>query len=92
MIGELPASLVDVPLMLSISSATATFVTILAGFYTTKIISISNEKRRICMKIKEIELELDSRKKYVAVLTSRMGEIRNACDQDLIESFEKYVA
>ncbi len=44
------------------------------------------------MKIKEIELELDSRKKYVAVLTSRMGEIRNACDQDLIESFEKYVA
>jgi len=43
------------------------------------------------MKIKEIELELDSRKKYVGDLASRMGDFRNAWDQDLIESFERYV-
>jgi hypothetical protein len=66
-------------------------VAILAGFYTTKIISISNERIRISMKINEIKLEVNSRKKYVGDLDSRIGDIRNAQDQDLIESFEKYV-
>lgn len=47
------SSLVDTQLMLTIAQASATFVAIMAGFFTTKIISISSDKKRIESRIVE---------------------------------------
>lgn len=47
------SSMVDTQLMLTIAQASATFVAIMAGFFTTKVISISSDRKRIENKITE---------------------------------------
>jgi hypothetical protein len=62
-------------LMLTIAQVSATFVAIIAGFYTTKILSISSEKQRVRNKIKEIEAEINQRNDNVLVYQDRIKEI-----------------
>ena len=47
------SSMADTQLMLTIAQASATFVAIMAGFFTTKVISISSDRKRIENKITE---------------------------------------
>ncbi len=44
--------------MTTIAQISATFIAITAGFYTTKIISIINDKSRVKGRAKELEAEL----------------------------------
>lgn len=60
--------------MFTIAQVSATFVAIIAGFYTTKVISISSEKQRIRNKIGEIDAELRERKKIADHYQGRIDE------------------
>ena len=81
----------DVSLLLTISQASATFVAILAGFYTTKVLSISNEKKRLHSITKAIDNELRSRGRTVDELTAEIDSIHNRWDEETVQSFVKYI-
>ncbi len=49
---------IDVSLMNTIAQCSATFIAITAGFFTTKMISLSTERSRIQRKKSEIESQL----------------------------------
>jgi predicted RND superfamily exporter protein len=83
--------MVDTSLLLAISQASATFVAILAGFYTTKIISISSEKKKLHSKIREIDNELTWRRRTVASLAREIDNIHNKWDEEAVESFAQYL-
>lgn len=78
-------------LMSTIAQTAATFVAILAGFYTTKIISIAGDKNRIENKIQEINLEIVLTKKNIEIIENELDEIINRNDESLVDSFIEYV-
>ena len=47
---------INTDLMTTIAQISATFIAITAGFYTTKIVSIINDKSRIKGRTKELEV------------------------------------
>jgi hypothetical protein len=54
---------VDISLMLTIAEVSATFVAIVSGLYTSKIISLSSDKQKIRGRIQEIDAELKPRRR-----------------------------
>jgi hypothetical protein len=54
---------VDTQLMLTIAGVSATFVAIVSGFYTSKILSLSSDRQRIRNRISEIDAELKPQEK-----------------------------
>lgn len=81
--------MIDTPLLLAISQASATFVAILAGFYTTKILSISSERKKFRSKIKDIDNELRWRAKTVDSLKTEIDNIHNRWAKEAVDQFEK---
>ena len=78
--------MVDTSLMFTLAQVSATFVAIISGFYTSKIISISSEKQRIRNKIAEIDAELKQRNKIAQIYQGRLNEIfGNRAKQTLVE-------
>ena len=83
--------MVDTSLLLAISQASATFVAILAGFYTTKVLSIASEKKKLHSKIKDIDNEISWRRRTVASLTAKIDNIHKRWDEATVESFAGYL-
>jgi hypothetical protein len=79
--------LVDAPLMLTIAQVSATFVAIVAGLYTSKILSISSEKQRIQNKIAEIDAEARQRHSIIDDYQSRIDPTFMKRASDDIEDF-----
>ena len=78
---------VDINLMLTIAEASATFVAIVAGFFTTKIISISGEKKRLRSRLAELEAELISRDRLAKRYKSVMDGIESRWARGSIDNF-----
>ena len=78
-------------LMPTIAQTAATFVAILAGFYTTKIISIAGDKNRIENKLQEINLEIILTKKNIEIIENELNEIVNRDDESIVDNFIEYV-
>jgi hypothetical protein len=83
--------LVDIPLFHSIAQTSATFVAIIAGFYTTKIIALSNDKRRILQRINELDNELQVKKVYLEGLKKTESDTVNNWDEERIDAVINYV-
>src|SRR2546422_8453841 len=61
--------------MFIIAQVSATFVAIVAGFFTTKLISIAGDKKRIVNLIKEKELVIENRQNSIKSHESAIEEI-----------------
>lgn len=86
--GDIVASVVvNVPLMLTIAQASATFVAIIAGFFTTKIISISNDRKRILNKLAECNIQLQGRNDILSEYEGTIEEIYEKWGQEKISGF-----
>jgi len=83
----LSESLANGQLMSTLAGAASTFVAILAGFYTTKIFSISTDKNRFQNKINELELEIGHRKDNAKDLKTQIDRRQQEKDDDKINSF-----
>lgn len=59
--------------------------------YTTKIISLANEKNTILQKIKSLENEVQFRRKHLAKLEENISDIIKADNEELIDSFIDYL-
>ncbi len=77
--------------MATLAQSAATFVAILAGFYTTKIISISSEKKKIEQKVHEIENEIRWRTKRSVVLNNKKQEILQEGEEKSVNWFIEWV-
>jgi outer membrane murein-binding lipoprotein Lpp len=75
--------------MSTLAGAASTFVAILAGFYTTKIFSISTDKTRLQSKINELELEIEHKKEYAKNLKIQIDKWQEEKDDDKIKYFEE---
>lgn len=73
--------------MLTISQASATFVAIIAGFFTTKIISISNDKKRIKNKLAEFDIELGTRQGIIRDYENANSKIYQKWARESVSSF-----
>jgi hypothetical protein len=90
--GDIVASaVVNVPLMLTIAQASATFVAIIAGFFTTKIISISNDRKRIENKLAECNIQLEGRENILSEYENTVEEIYEKWGQEKIGDFVKEI-
>ena len=69
--------MVDISLFHSIAQTSATFVAIIAGFYTTKIVTLSNDKRRILQRINELDNELQVKQVYLEGLKKTESDTVN---------------
>ena len=81
----------DIPLLHTIAQTSATFVAIIAGFYTTKIISLSNEQRRILQRINELDNELQEKTVYYNSLKETESETENRWDEEIINGFIEHI-
>ena len=81
----------DIPLFHSIAQTSATFVAIIAGFYTTKIISLSNDKRRILQRINELDNEIQAKKVYLEGLKNTESDTTNRWDREYVSGFINYI-
>jgi hypothetical protein len=63
--------------MHTIAQASSTFIPILAGFYTARVLSISSDKERIIRRISEVKYEIDARKIDIRHLTNEINSIEN---------------
>jgi hypothetical protein len=85
------SSVLDIPLIHTLAQASATFIAILAGFYTTKVLSIASDKNRLAAKIKEIHNELQWRKEYAMELREKVNRIDNLADEEYVRTFRSFV-
>jgi hypothetical protein len=76
----------DIPLFHSIAQTSATFVAIIAGFYTTKIISLSNDKRRILQRINELDNEIQAKRVYLEELKKTESDTINTWEREGIDA------
>jgi hypothetical protein len=74
--------------MSTIAQISATFIAITAGFYTSKIISIANEKTRISGRIREINTELSVTRVNQENLQTQIDSINDADAADNIKKFK----
>ena len=76
--------------MTTIAQISATFIAITAGFYTTKIVSIINDKSRIKGRTKELEAELMLVTKNYDNLQEQIDAIDNRNREDWKESLRDF--
>jgi hypothetical protein len=81
----------DIPLFHSIAQTSATFVAIIAGFYATKIISLSNDKRRILQRINALDNEIQAKKVYLEGLENTESDTVNRWDKKYVSGFINYI-
>ena len=77
----------DIPLMHAIAQVSATFIAIIAGFYTSKILSIASDKNRLTAKIKEIQNEVKWRKNNALEKDKKVKTIDEESDRSLVKAF-----
>ncbi len=77
----------DTQLMYTIAQVSAAFVAIIAGFYTSRILSLSSEKQRIQNKISEIETEIDERSKTAEGYQARLDEYYQEDAEEVVKRF-----
>jgi hypothetical protein len=82
-----PSFVLDIPLMHTLAQASATFIAILAGFYTNKVLSIVFEKNRLAAKIKEIQNEVEWRKEHATDIRKKVDRIDNRADEEFVKTF-----
>jgi hypothetical protein len=80
----------DMPLMHAIAQASATFIAILAGFYTSKILSIASDKNRLAAKAKEIQNEIEWRRSNALENDRIVNEIYEENERSLFQAFRDY--
>lgn len=85
-------SLANGQLMSTLAEAAATFVAIVAGFYTTKIFTLKTDKNRVEYKLKQLKLEIEHRKNVASNLKIQVDERQEEKDNDIINYFVKNVA
>jgi hypothetical protein len=73
--------------MLTIVQASATFVAIIAGFFTTKIISISNDRKKLENKLVECNIQLQGRRNILSEYEGTIEGIYEKWGQEEIVSF-----
>lgn len=78
--------------MSTLAEAAATFVAILAGFYTTKIFTLKTDKNRVEYKLKQLTLEIEHRKNVASTLRIHVDERQEEKDNDIINYFVKNMA
>lgn len=79
--------MVNAQLMFTIAQVSAAFVAIIAGFYTSKIITISSEKQRIRNKIAEIDAEIEQRTKIADKYQGKLDEVFSKWATDAVQDF-----
>lgn len=77
--------------MHTLAQASATFIAILAGFYTNKVLSIASEKNRLAAKIKEIQNEVEWRKDYATEIRKKVDEIDNRANEEFVGTFRNFI-
>jgi hypothetical protein len=75
--------------LFTVAQASATFVAIVSAFFTTKILSISSEKRTLQNRVSVINSELDSRKKLLSEHRSEIDSIRTKWAEERVTDFVK---
>jgi hypothetical protein len=83
--------MVETQFLHSIAEVSATFVAIIAGFYTTKIISLLNDKRRILQRINTLDIEIRTKDYYLERMKKMESDTTNREDTEFIDDFIKYV-
>jgi hypothetical protein len=78
---------VNAQLMFTIAQVSSAFVAIVAGFYTSKIITISSEKQRIQNKIAETNTEIEHRAKIANVYQGRVDETLSKWAKERVDDF-----
>jgi hypothetical protein len=73
--------------MYTLAEVGGTFVAILAGLYTTKIISISADKTRLENKINEILIKINSKKQRLTILQNKIDEVDKMNDENRVNGF-----
>jgi hypothetical protein len=85
------AIIADIPLFHTIAQTSATFVAIVAGFYTLKIVTLSNDKRRLLQRINELDNEFRAKDDYLKELKKSESDIDNESDKDTIRHLIEYI-
>jgi len=75
------------PLMSALTQSAATFVAILAGFYTTKILTIAGDKNRIEHKLNYLKSEISFETENIKNLKIEINNIQEEDDNDLLLYF-----
>lgn len=78
-------------LMSTLAEAAATFVAIVAGFYTTKIFTLKTDKNRVEYKINQLKLEIEYRKKTANNLKLQIDERQEELDNEVINYFVEHM-
>jgi hypothetical protein len=89
---DIVSLVIDIPLMHTIAQASATFIAILAGFYTAKVLSISSDKERIRRRIKEVKREIDNKRTDIRNLANEINSIQNKWDEERVDYFTEHIA
>jgi hypothetical protein len=89
---------IDVALMTTIAQSAATFIAITAGFFTTKIISLSTERSRLIRRLAETESQLRTLKqkesryngKRESILNEKATERVNELSREIVTNPQQY--
>jgi ABC-type multidrug transport system fused ATPase/permease subunit len=85
------AIVADIPLFHTVAQTSAAFVAIVAGFYTLKIVTLSNNKRRLLQRINELDNELREKDDYLKSLKEIESNKVKESDEETIDEFIEYV-
>jgi len=77
----------DPALMFTIAQVSGVFVAIVAGLYTTKLISISSEKNRLRTRLSEIDIEINGKQPLLAQYNGIIDGIENKWADERIRRF-----
>jgi hypothetical protein len=89
---------IDIALMTTIAQSAATFIAITAGFFTTKIISLSTERSRLIRRLAETESQLRTLKqkesryngKRESILNEKVTERVNELSHEIVTNPQQY--
>jgi hypothetical protein len=79
---------IDISLMNTITQSSATFIAITAGFFTTKIISLSTEKSRLERRKNEIESELRAYRQKQSEYKKQIDHLLEVDASERVDDFE----
>ena len=85
------ALLIDDLLMSALAQAAATFIAILAGFYTSKILTIAGDKNRIEHKINYVNSEIGYETENIANLKSLRNKLQKEMEDRRLQDFENII-
>ena len=77
--------------MITLAQISATFIAITAGFYTTKIISIVNDKARIKGRIDEYKIESTPLREKYTKLKSEIDSLDDEKDSERYYGIERII-